>query len=287
MIVSLPIPLTFVWPLGSLVSDPLIAFQIAGVLDLAGLVGAIWMLWSTITLTLGGRLLLAFRFMSLGALAFALSHLADTLLQGSKTLEPEVATFLHQGVVTIAIFLFVAGLANLADDLPGLGAARRNTSALRLWPVVVGTALCISALGFIVYGFSLVAEGWAFLWMEASLITLIAVCLVLVIRARLGGSIGRSLWLAMLGLLIFGMAHPVQVWFYLNTTLAPGELAVLHRLVVIPAFLLFASSITRLGQQVDRSRRVVHTVTAQTGQIRPITNLGAAATQPRQKPHSR
>lgn len=287
MNVSSSTALTFAWPLGSLFSNPLTAFQIAGVLDLAGLVAAIWMLWSTISLTLGGRLLLAFRFMSLGALAFALSHLADTLLQGSGALTPEVATFLHQGVVTISIFLFVAGLANLADDLPGLGASRQKASSLRLWPVVIGLALCMSALSFIVYGFSLLAEGWAFLWMEGGLVALIAVCLVLVLRARLGGSIGRSLWLAMLGLLIFGMAHPVQVWFYLNTTFAPGELSVLHRLVVIPAFVLFAASITRLGQQVDRSRRVVQAMPAHTGQIRPITNLGAAATQPRQRPHSR
>jgi hypothetical protein len=287
MFVSFPLLSTLPWPLGSVFSNPLIAFQVAGVLDLAGLVAAIWMLWSTITLTLGGRLLLAFRFMSLGALAFALSHLADTLLQGSQTLTPEVATFLHQGVVTLSIFLFVAGLANLADDLPGLGASRRNASSLRLWPFVIGAALCISALSFIVYGFSLLAEGWAFLWMECGLIALLAVCLALVLRARLGGSIGRSLWLAMLGLVIFGMAHPVQTWFYLNTAFAPGTLSVMHRLVVIPAFILFAISITRLGQQVDRSRRVAHTMSAPTGQIRPISNLSAAGSVPRQKPYPR
>jgi hypothetical protein len=271
---------------GSLLSDPLITFQIAGVLDLAGLLAAIWMVWSTVSLNLGGKLLLAFRFMSLGALAFALSHLLDTLLQASKALTPEIATFLHQGVVTIAIFLFVAGLANLAGDLPGLGASGKVASTLRLWPFVLGLALCSSAFSFIVYGFSLVAEGWAFIWLEIGLIVMLGVCVLQVLRARLGGAIGRSLWLAILGLLIFGMAHPVQVWFYLNTTYAPGTLSVLHRLVVIPAFFLFAISITRLGQKVDHSRRA-QTAVRQTAQVRTLANLGAAGSAPRQRPSPR
>ncbi len=283
MMVLLPIPVG-ISSLGTLLSNPLISFQIAGVLDLAGLLAAIWMLWSTITLTLGGRLLLAFRFMALGALAFALSHLLDTLLQGAGVLNPEVATFLHQGVVILSIFLFVAGLANLADDLPSHRAPRQTPAALRLWPIATGGALCISALSFIVYGFSLVAEGWAFIWMECGLIGMLVVCLALMLRARLGGSIGHSLWLALLGLFIFGMAHPVQVWFYLNTSYAPGVLAVLHRLVVIPAFVLFAICITRLGQEVDRSTRM-RPRAGQTAQLRPLTTFSAAKPAPRQQPH--
>lgn len=242
-------------PFDAFLSDHLTGYQIAGVLDLIGLLAAIWTLWSTISLTLGGKLLRAFRFMTIGALAFALSHLIDTLLQASRVLNPEVATFLHQGVVSIAIFLFVAGLANLTDDLPALGARKQATYSLRLWPIVVTMALCISALSFVLYGFSLVAEAWAFIWIDIGLIILLGVCLALALRARMGGTIGRSLWLAMVGLFIFGMAHPVQIWFYLNTTLAPGTLAILHRLVVIPAFCMFAVSMTRLGQQIDQSWR--------------------------------
>lgn len=270
----------------SMLSDSILAFQIAGVLDLAGLLVAIWTIWSTISLTLGGRLLLAFRFIAVGGLAFALSHLFDTLLQASQTLNVEVATFLHQGVVTIAIFLFVAGLANLADDLPGRGTPRPVGTSLRLWPFVVGTALCISAFSFIIYGFSLVAEVWAFTWLEVGLVLLLVVCLVLGLRARLGGAVGRSLWLAMLGLFIFGMAHPVQVWFYLNSDLTPGALGALHRLVVIPAFFLFAISITRLGQQLDRSNRARAAV-RHTSSLRPLTNLSGGRSQPRHRPHSR
>ena len=190
MLLSLALSPVFAWALSSFLSDPLTAFQIAGVLDLAGLLAAIWMIWSTISLTLGGRLLLAFRFMAVGAFAFAFSHLIDTLVQASKVLDVEAATFLHQGVVSIAIFLFVAGLANLADDLPVLGASRQMTSSLRLWPLVVGAATCISALSFVLYGFSLVAEGWAFIWIDMSLIILLGVCLVLALRARLGGLSG-------------------------------------------------------------------------------------------------
>jgi hypothetical protein len=253
----------------SILSDPLTSFQIAGALDLAGLLVAIWTLWSTIVLTLGGRLLRAFRLISLGALAFALSHLLDTLLQGANLLNDEAALFLHQGVVFIAILLFVAGLASLTDDLPALGVSRQGEASLRLWPFAVGMVVCICALSFIVYGFNLVAESWAFIWLDGCLVFLLVICLVLMLRARLGGTIGRSLWLAMLGLFIFGMAHPAQTWFYLNSSLAPGALGVLHRLVVIPAFFLFAISISRLGQQLDRFQRAQAVVaTLQSAQTR-------------------
>ncbi len=270
--------------LGSVFTDHLPAFEIAGALDLAGLLVAMWTLWSTVQLTLGGKLLRAFRFMTIGSLAFALSHLADTLLQASKALNPEAATFLHQGVVSMSIFLFVAGLASLTDDLPTLGARRQIPSSLRLWPLVVGGALCLSALSFILYGFSLVAEVWAFLWVDVGLVIMLGVCLLLALRARLGGSIGHALWLAMLGLFFFGMAHPVQIWFYLNTPLPPGTLAIVHRLVVIPAFSLFAISMTRLGQQMDRTGRTQAT-SGTTGQIKPMRGLNAGYPGPRQRPH--
>jgi hypothetical protein len=255
MMVILNLHLILLWSLNLNLSNPLILFPIAGALDLAGMLAAIWTLWSTISLTLGGRLLRAFRLISVGALAFVLSHMLDLLLQISGVMSAGTATFLHQGIVFIAILLFVAGITDLADDLPSSRTFRQRTSSLRLWPLTVGLLLGITGFSFILYGFSLVAEAWAFIWLNGSLILLLAVCFVLMLRARLGGTIGRSLWLAMLGLFIFGLAHPVQAWFYLNTDYAPSVLAVLHRLVVIPAFFLFAISITRLGQQLNRSHQ--------------------------------
>jgi hypothetical protein len=269
-------------PLDSILGNPFLSFQIAGALDLAGLLVAIWTLWSTISLTLGGKLLRAFRLISMGALAFALSHLLDSLLQATKILSLEPATFLHQGIVVIAMFLFVMGLAGLTDDLPGMNAPRYGGMSLRLWPMAVGLALGIGALSFIVYGFDLIAETWAFIWLGISLVLLLVICLILVLRARLGGAIGHSLWLAMLGLFIFGMGHPVQIWFYLNTTYAPGTLAVLHRLVVIPAFFLFAISITRLGRHLDRANRA-QMLSGQTSQIGPLSGMSAAGSAQRHR----
>ncbi len=270
---------------GPIENTPYLSFEISGALDLAGLLVAIWTLWSTISLTLGGRLLRAFRLISAGALAFILSHLLDLLLQITDILEAGAATFLHQSVVAIAMFLFVAGLANLADDLPGLSASRPAASSLRFWPPVVGATLGISALSFVLYGFSLVAEAWAFIWLDGSLMLLLGICLVLLLRARLGGTIGYSLWLAMLGLFIFGMAHPLQIWFYLNTTYDPGTLALLHRLAVIPAFFLFAISITRLGQKLDRFTPA-H-LAGQTGQARTQGRLSATMPRKQQRPSPR
>ncbi len=286
MMVSLHTQPTFTWSFGSILDNHLFSFQLAGALDLAGLLVAIWTVWSTISLTLGGRLLRAFRLIAVGALAFVLSHLLDTVLQAARILNAGYATFLHQSVVAIAMFLFVAGLASLADDLPGLRPPRQMAAPLRLWPFAVSLTLGISAFSFIMYGFSLVAEAWAFLWLDGSLILLLGICLILVLRARLGGAIGRALWLAMLGLFIFGMAHPVQVWFYLNTTYSPGALAVLHRLAVIPAFFLFAISIARLGRQIDRSSRA-QAIIRHTGQISPLSHLSAASPAQRQRPHPR
>jgi len=52
-------------------SASLPAMQLAGALDLVGLAAAIWTLWSSIWLPLGGSLQRAFRLISFGALAFA------------------------------------------------------------------------------------------------------------------------------------------------------------------------------------------------------------------------
>lgn len=228
--------------------------ELAGLLDLVGLAIAIWTLWSSLWLPLGGNLERAFRLITLGALAFALSHLLDTLIQNFQLTNLETATLIHHGTVLTAMLFFVPGLASLADALPNLASPSAASAQFRLWPVAVGLALTIGALSFILYGFSLEAEFWAFVGLDGSLALLSGVCVFLVLRARLGGPVGASLWFALLGLLIFSLAHPLQAWLYEQATYTPGALGVLHRAVVIPAFCLFAVSITNLGQKLSRSR---------------------------------
>lgn len=220
--------------------------EIDGLLDLAGLAIAIWTFWSAIGLRLGGQFLRAFQLISVGALAFALSHLLDSILQ---LLDVHMAILIHQGAVLIAMLFFVSGIASLADTLPTLGDKQQETS-LRLWPLAVGLVIIIGALSFILYGIGPLAETWAFFGLDGSLTLLSAICLVLVIRAHLGGVIGRSLWQALLGLLLFSLAHPFQAWFYEETTYNVFQLAIMHRLVVIPAFLLFAFSITSVARHI-------------------------------------
>ncbi|HEY7122314.1 MAG TPA: hypothetical protein VH540_00040 [Ktedonobacterales bacterium] len=235
-------------------SFSLVDLELAGLLDLVGLTIAIWTLWSSLWLPLGGNLLRAFRLISLGALAFALSHLMDTLIQNLQLTNLETATLIHHGTVLTAMLFFVPGLASLADALPDFAAPFPTNPQLRLWPFAVGLALTVGALSFILYGFSFEAEFWAFVGLDGSLVLLSGVCVFLVLRARLGGPIGSSLWFALLGLLIFSLAHPLQAWLYEQETYTPGTLGVLHRAVVIPAFCLFAISITNLGQKLSRSK---------------------------------
>jgi hypothetical protein len=230
------------------------SLELTGLLDLAGLTIAIWTLWTSIWLPLGGNLLRAFRLIALGSLAFAFSHLLDTLLQNLQLTSLEAALVIHHAAVLTAMILFVPGLASLADALPGLAAARPAAPRLRLWPVAVGLSLAIGAISFILYGFSLETETLAFLGLDGSLFLLSGACLVLVVRARLGGPVGASLWFALLGLVIFSLAHPLQAWLYEQASGSAGVLAVLHRAVVIPAFCLFAISITNLGQRLSRSK---------------------------------
>lgn len=232
----------------------LLDLELAGLLDLAGLAIAIWTMWSSLWLPLGGNLLRAFRLIAVGAFAFAFSHLLDTLLQNLQLTSLAAATVIHHGAVLAAMLLFVPGLASLADALPRLASPLPDATSFRLWPLAVGLALTIGALSFILYGFNPEAEFWAFIGLDGSLILLSGVCAFLVLRARLGGPIGASLWFALLGLLIFGLAHPLQAWLYEQTNYTAGVLAVLHRAVVIPAFCLFAISITNLGQKLSRSK---------------------------------
>ncbi len=224
---------------------------ITALLDFAGLAVAIWTVWSSIGLPLGGGLLRAFRLISLGSLAFALSHLLDTILQ---LLDVEATTLIHQGAVLVAVLLFLPGLASLADALPALRAAKAvQLPPIKLWPFIAGFTIISSAFSFIFYGAGAVTETATFIALDGSLLILSGVCLALVVRARLGGPIGHALWLSLLGLLLFSLAHPVQAWFYEQTNYAPDFLGIIHRLVVIPAFLLFAVSITNAAHSLRQS----------------------------------
>lgn len=226
------------------------SLEIVALLDFSGLAIAIWTFWSSIWLRLGGDLLRAFRLITLGGMAFAFSHLLDTILQ---VLDIDAAALIHQGAVLLCVLLFLPGLASLADAVPTFTAARKNEQSFKFWPTAVALTIIISAGSFILYGVGALAEVVAFLALDGSIILLSGVCLILVLRARLGGTIGRSLWQAVLGLLIFSMAHPVQAWFYEQTDYPPDTLAILHRLIVIPAFCLFALSITSVARTLSQS----------------------------------
>ena len=223
-----------------------LAIEITALLDLTGVAIAIWTLWTTTWLRLGGQLQRAFRFISFGAFAFAFSHLIDSILQ---LLNLDYALLIHQGAVLTAILFFVPGLAGLTNSLPAYG-RQKDKPSLQVWPLIIGLVVVVGALSFILYGVGPLAEAWAFIGLDSGLILLSGVCLALVIRARLGGAVGHSLWLALLGLVIFSLAHPLQVWFYEETTIAPSLLGIVHRLIVIPAFFLFAFSITNVARSV-------------------------------------
>ncbi len=248
MITRLPLLLLETEPTGIGFSPSTIT--ITALLDFAGLSIAIWTVWSSIWLQRGGHVVYAFRFISVGSLALALSHLLDTILQ---LLNIDAATLIHQGAVLLAVLFFLPGLANLTDALPAFDAAKAEQPRIKLWPLVTVFTVVMSALSFIFYGLGIVAEVVAFFVLDGSLVILATLCLALVVRARLGGAIGHSLWLAVFGLLLFSLAHPVQAWFYEQTNYAPDLLGIVHRLIVIPAFLLFAISITYAAHALNQS----------------------------------
>lgn len=224
---------------------------ITALLDFAGLAAAIWTVWSSIWFLPGGNLLRAFRLISVGSLAFALSHILDTILQ---LLDVDAATLIHQGFVLISVLLFLPGLASLADALPSFTAAQGgHLPSIKFWPLAIILTMSGSAFCFILYGAGALAETTTFVVLDGSLLILAGACFVLVVRARLGGPIGRSLWLALLGLVLFSLAHPVQVWFYEQTSYAPDLLGIAHRLIVIPAFFLFALSISSAARSLNQA----------------------------------
>ena len=114
-------------------------------------------------------------------------------------------------------------------------------------------AISTLPLSFIFYGLGILAEVATFFVLDGSLLMLAALCLALVARARPGGAIGHSLWLAIFGLVLFSLAHPVQAWFYEQTNYAPDLLGIVHRLIIIPAFFLFAISITYAAHALNQS----------------------------------
>lgn len=232
-------------------SSDVIALQIAGVLDLAGLAVGVWTLWSSLSLPLGGKLQRAFRLIGLGAVAFAASHLLDLLLAWFQALPGSEGFVLTQGTVLASMLVFVPGLADLADILPTLPSARQLAPFPRFWPVAVGLIIFIGALCFIFYGFTPEAEIIALIGLDGGLLFTAGLCVFLLLRARIGGVIGRSLWLALLGLLLFSLAHPLQIWLIEGTNLPVTTLAVLHRLIVMPSFILFALSIARAAHSMS------------------------------------
>lgn len=237
-------------------SSDVIALQVAGALDLTGLAVAVWTLWSSISLPLGGKLQRAFRLIGFGAVAFASSHLLELLLAGFQVLPGNGDFVLTQGNVLVSMLIFVPGLADLADVLPTLPSARQLAPFPRIWPAGIGLTVAIGALCFIVYGFTPEAEIITLIGLDASLIFTAILCVFLLLRARIGGVIGRSLWLALVGLLLFSLAHPLQIWLVEESSLPATTLAVLHRLIVMPSLILFALSIARVARSLSYSLTV-------------------------------
>jgi hypothetical protein len=228
----------------------LFAQQVAGFLDLVGLAAGIWTVWSSISLPLGGNLQRAFRLIGCGALAFACSHIIDTFIMDLHMVSDEQGLLIMQSTVLLSMLCFVPGLASLADVLPTLPGAH-PVSMPRFWPLVVTTVIVMSAFSFILYGISPEAEIVALIGLDGSISIMACMCVILMLRARIGGMIGRYLWLSMLALLIFSLAHPAQVWMYDLAGLPESLLPIVHRLVVMPALLLFAFSVTSLSRKLN------------------------------------
>lgn len=226
----------------------LTALQITSGIDLVDFIVAIWACWSCSMLPIGGNLRQAFRLISWGILAFAGSHLFESVARGLQLLTNEPDILVTQGAVLASMLFFVPGLAGLADALPTFQPSKQSQSSVRVWPLAVGLAMTIGLLSFIVYGFSPQAEILALVGLDGSLVFIAGLCVFLFLRAHIGGVIGRSLWFAVLGLLLFSLAHPLQAWLYEVTGLSDDTLAVLHRLISGPAFILFAVSIARLAR---------------------------------------
>lgn len=228
------------------------SLEISGVLDLVGLAVALWTLWASLSLPVGGQCKRSYRSIAWGTLAFALTYLLDSVLQGTQLLNSSQGAVLTQAAVLASMLLFVWGLMGMAEALPTFSHQRASFFDL-ICLLVVDLAIAAGALSFVISGFSSEAVFVALFGLDAGLLIITGVCVALLVRARLGGIFGRSLWLAMLGLLLFSLAHPLQIWLVAETHLSAGLLAILHRGIVIPALLLFALSITRLARQLNQT----------------------------------
>lgn len=229
------------------------AFQIINSLDLVTLTIAIWTLWTAFSLPAGGALKRAFRLIAFGALAFALSHIVDALVAELHLLSTQTGILCHQAGVLVATTLFVVGIGRLAGALPTLATGQRESSFSVHWSLTIGLLIFVAAISFILYGLSLEVAVAAFIGIDGCLLFMIGLCCALLRRAQIGGVIGRSLWLAFVGLLCFALAHPLQAWTLFAHSSAPAENAILHRLIVVPAFLLFSFSLTTLARTISRT----------------------------------
>lgn len=217
-------------------------------LDLLGVVAAIWTLWVFAWLPLKGIAMSAFRLIAVGGLIFALLHVLDTLFMVWKILPAGLPLLIHFGLVLVAMIYFLFGLARLADAVSVWQAPEGQMPRQQWWPLAVTVALILLALSFIIYGFKLEELFWATLAIDAGIVVLALTCMVQVWRARLGGVVGGALYLALVGLLILSLAHPAQT-FLSSAQIVSGPVApLLHRLAVIPGFLLFIASIGRLSR---------------------------------------
>ena len=218
------------------------------VLDTIGVIAAIWTLWIFAWLPLKGIAMSAFRLIAVGGLIFALLHVLDTLFDEWHILPKGLPGLIHFGLVLVSLVAFVLGLARLADAVTTWHLPEEQFPTARWWPLAIGMALILLALSFIIYGFSLLMVIWATLAIDAGIVLLSFTCAVQVWRARLGGAIGGAMYLALVGLLIFSLAHPAQTWLSSLDFVSGPVAGLLHRLVVIPAFILFSASIARLSR---------------------------------------
>ncbi|HEY7355208.1 MAG TPA: hypothetical protein VH590_02045 [Ktedonobacterales bacterium] len=230
------------------VPDANTLFLWEALLDLLGVIAAIWTLWIFAWLPLKGIAMSAFRLIAVGGLIFALLHVLDTLFSVWTILPSGLPFLIHWGLVLVSMVYFLFGLARLADAVSVLQYPQDNFPAQHWWPMAVGLSLFLLALSFIVYGFKIETVFWALMALNAGIAVLALACVVQVWRAHLGGALGGALYLALLGLLIFSLAHPAQTWFSTADIVSGPIVPLLHRLAVIPAFLLFSASIARLSR---------------------------------------
>jgi hypothetical protein len=217
-------------------------------LDAVGVIAAIWTVWIFAWLPLKGIAMSAFRLIAVGGVLFAVLHVLDTLFSVWKILPSGLPSLVHWGLVLISLIYFVFGLARLADAVSAWRLPEDQTIKQAWWPMMVALALILLAVSFIIYGFKIETVFWAVMALNVGIVFLSFTCAVEVWRAHLGGAVGGALYMALLGLLIFSLAHPLQTAFVQFDVVSGPIVPLVHRLGVIPAFLLFSASIARLSR---------------------------------------